>query len=55
MKEYLGMLAHLDAIPAMLDTIPSWNSTLAFGVMAVVAASTYVQIVAAIDDEIRGA
>ncbi|MFI5696464.1 hypothetical protein ACIA58_31705 [Kribbella sp. NPDC051586] len=55
MKGYLGMLVHLDALPAMLDTIRGWNSTLAIGVMAVVAASTYVNIVRAIDDEIRGA
>ncbi|WP_328522641.1 hypothetical protein [Kribbella sp. NBC_00359] len=55
MKGYLGMLAHLDALPAMLGTIPSWNSTLAIGVMTVVATSTYADIVHAIDDEIRGA
>lgn len=55
MKGYLRMFAHLDALPAMLNTIPSWNSTLAIGVMAVVAASTYVNIARAIDDDIRGA
>ena len=55
MKGYLGMLAHLDALPAMLGTIPNWNSTLAVGVMTAVAVSTYVRIVRAIDDEIRGA
>ncbi|MEU4293205.1 hypothetical protein AB0E63_33715 [Kribbella sp. NPDC026596] len=51
----MTILAHLDALPAMLDTIPGWNGTLAIGVLAVVAASTYVQIVHAIDDEVRGA
>ncbi|WP_166678121.1 hypothetical protein [Kribbella kalugense] len=55
MKGYLGMLAHLDALPAMLGTIPGWDSTVVIGVMTVVAASTYVHIVRAIDDEIRGA
>jgi hypothetical protein len=49
------MLAHLDALPTMLGTIHGWNSTVAIGVMAVVAASTYVHIAHAIDDEIRGA
>ncbi|GAA3129022.1 hypothetical protein JOF29_007331 [Kribbella aluminosa] len=55
MKGYLGMLAHFDALPAMLGTIPGWNSTLAIGIMVVVATSTYANIVRAIDDELRGA